>query len=196
MENRNPPAEKIVTLLNNYNRERQFAPCWAEDEVTALRPLGLNLSDFTFVTDSGRINAVAALWDQRVFKQTVVRDYVPSLARVRPVLNLATRFMGGTRLPSVGEVLRNAYVSHLAYDLNKPDLLLQLIANLCGVASQRGIELLTIGFAANDPRLALVRRNFRGREYHSRVYVVQWPDCGGAARELDQRVLAPEVALL
>jgi len=196
VENRNPTAEQIVTLLNNHNRERQLAPCWAEDEVTALRPLGLNLSDFAFVTDSGCVDAMAASWDQRVFKQTVVRDYTRSLGRARAVLNLAARFAGGTRLPAIGEVLRNVYVSHLAHDLDKPDLLIQLIAELRRVAAQRKTELLTLGFAANDPSLAVVRRNFRGREYHSRLYIVRWPDCGGGARELDQRVLAPEVALL
>jgi len=196
VENRNPPAEKIVTLLNNHNRERQFAPCWAADEVTARRPLGLNLSDFKFVTDSGRINAVAALWDQRVFRQTVVRDYAPFLTRARPVLNLAARFTGGTRLPAIGEVLRNGYVSHLAHDLSKPNMLLLLIAELRRVAAQRKVKLLTLGFAANDPKLAVVRRSFRAREYHSRLYVVRWADCGGAAPELDGRVLAPEVALL
>ena len=194
--NRNSPAEQIVTLLNNHNRERQFAPCWAEAEVTALRPLGLNLNDFTFVMDSGRIDAVAALWDQRVFKQTVVRDYTPALMRARPVLNFAARFTGRTRLPVIGEVLRNVYVSQLAFDLNKPDVLIQLIAQLRRVAAQRKVGLLTLGFAANDSMLAEVRRNFRGREYHSRLYVVRWANCGGAARELDQRVLAPEVAML
>jgi hypothetical protein len=196
VENRNPPAEQIITLLNNHNRERQFAPCWAEDEMTALRPLGLNPSDFTFVTDSGRIDAIAALWDQRLFKQTVVRDYAPTLLRARPALNLAARFTGGTRLPAIGEVLRNGYVSHLAHDLNKPELLLQLIAELRRVAARRKIELLTLGFAANDPKLAVLRRSFRAREYHSRLYVVRWADCGGAVREIDGRVLAPEVALL
>ena len=194
--NQNPPAEEIIAFLNNHNRESQFAPCWAEDVMTALRPLGLNLNDFTFVADSGRIDAAAALWDQRVFKQTVVRDYSPSLMRARPVLNLAARFTGGTRLPAIGDVLRNAYVSHLAINPNKPDRLIQLITELRGVAAQRGIELITLGFAGNDPKLAVVRRSFRAREYHSRLYVVRWPDCGGAAQELDQRVLAPEVALL
>lgn len=195
-ENRNPTAEQIIAQLNNHNRERQFAPCWTEDEVTALRSLGLHSNDFRSAVDSGGIDAVAALWDQRVFKQTVVRDYAPALLRARPILNLGARFTGGTRLPAIGDVLRNAYVSHLAINPNKPDLLPQLISELRRVATQRRIELLTLGFAANDPKLAVVRRSFRAREYHSRLYIVRWPDCGGAARELDQRVLAPEVALL
>jgi hypothetical protein len=56
--------------------------------------------------------------------------------------------------------------------------------------------LLTLGFASNDPRLASIRRHFRCREYVSRLYVVSWPGIGGTARELDDRPLAPEVALL
>jgi hypothetical protein len=192
----NLSAEQLIELLNNHNRERQFAPCWSEDELAALQPLGLQSDDFKSIGDSGRIDAVAALWDQRGFKQTVVRGYTPSLARARPVLNLATRLVGGAKLPAIGKVLNNAFVSHLASESHEPDILVQLISALRGSAAQRGIELLTLGFAANDPRMAVLRRNFRGREYHSRLYVVCWPGCGGAARELDGRTIAPEVALI
>ena len=87
----------------------------------------------------------------------------------------------------------NAFVSHLAA---AADELIGLIAELRRIATQRGIELLTLGFAANDPRLATLRSHVRCREYRSRLYVVRWPEIGGAARELDDRFLAPEVASL
>ena len=74
--------------------------------------------------------------------------------------------------------------------------MIHLISALRGAAAQRGIELLTLGFAANDPRMALIRRQFHGREYHSRLYAVRWPGCGGSAKDLDGRWAAPEVALL
>jgi hypothetical protein len=70
------------------------------------------------------------------------------------------------------------------------------VQELRGVAAQRGIEFLTIGFDANDPRLTTWRKHFRGREYRSRLYIVRWPGIGGAANELQARLLAPEVALL
>lgn len=194
--NQNPHPEQLLSLLDACNREHQLAPCWSPQELETFSTLGLKLNDFKLLADSGRIEAAAALWDQRVFKQTVVSDYALSLLRVRPVLNLAARFANGTRLPAIGEVLRNAYVSHLALNPNQPDLLLRLIAELRGDAARRGIELLTLGFAANDPKLAVMRRNFRCREYYSRLYIVRWSDCGGVARELDKRALAPEVALL
>jgi len=192
----NLSAEQLIKLLNNHNREQQFAPCWSEDDLAALQPLGLQLDDFKSIGDSGRVDAVAALWDQRGFKQTVVRGYTPWLARTRPVLNLATRLAGGTKLPAIGKLLSNAFASHVALGHHEPDTLIQLISALRACAAQRGVELLTLGFAANDPRMAVLRRNFRSREYHSRLYVVRWPGCGGAARDLDGRWIAPEVALL
>jgi hypothetical protein len=196
VEIKDSPAGRLVDLLNNHNREQQFAPFWSEDELAALQPLGLQPDDYRCIGDSRRIDAVAALWDQRAFKQTVIRGYTPSLMRARPVLNLVARLAGGTKLPAVGKIVSNAFVAQLALTQNNPDTMIQLISALLRGAAQRGIELLTLGFAANDPRMAVIRKSFRGREYHSRLYVVRWPGCGGSAQDLDGRWIAPEVALL
>lgn len=195
-ETKDLAAGQLVDLLNNHNREHQFALLWSEDELAALQPLGLQPDDYRCIGDSKRIDAIAALWDQRVFKQTVIRGYTPSLIRARPVLNLVARLAGGTKLPAVGKIVSNAFVAHLALTQNNPDKMIQLISALRGAAAQRGIELLTLGFAANDTRIAVIHKNFRGREYHSRLYVVRWPGCGGSAKDLDGRFIAPEVALL
>jgi hypothetical protein len=191
-----PPVGQFIALLNKHNCKQQFTPCWSEVELSALQQLGLQPDDFRFVREDGRIVAGAALWNQRMFKQTVVRGYTPSLTLTRPVLNLVARFTRGTKLPAVGETLANAFVSQLVVEPDKPDALVKLLTKLREIAAQRKIELLTLGFAANDTRLAVLRKNFRCREYHSRLYIVRWPECGGAARELDGRILAPEVALL
>jgi hypothetical protein len=188
-----PPMKQFIELLNNHNRQQQFAPCWSEDEFAALQSLGLRLDDFQFIRGAGRIVAGAALWDQRNFKQTVIREYAKPLARARPLLNLVARFTGGARLPAIGETLANAFVTQLTVD---PDRLTGLVNDLRGAAARRGIELITLGFAVSDPRLAVVQKNFRRREYRSRLYVVRWPGGGGAAAELDGRILAPEVAWL
>jgi len=71
-----------------------------------------------------------------------------------------------------------------------------LVAKLRIFATGRGIEFLTLGFAANNPRLAMLRSKFRCREYRSRIYLVRWQGLGGSASELDGRRLGPEVALL
>jgi hypothetical protein len=136
------------------------------------------------------------LWDQRAFRQAVIRGYSPWLAAARPVLNSIGRVIDGPRLPPAGDMVANAYVSHLAVAADDSKSLIALITELRRIAAQRGIELLTLGFAANDPRFATLRSRVRCREYRSRLYVVHWPEIGCAARELDDRFLAPEVALL
>lgn len=128
------------------------------------------------------------IWDQRPFRQTVICGYSPSLTLLRPLLNAF-----GARLPLVGDTLSNAFVAGVPPVNNSlPDWL----SGRLDEAQASRINFLTVGFAANDPRLGIVRRNFRAREYCSRLYIVRWPDCGGALRELDRRILAPEVALL
>ena len=76
------------------------------------------------------------------------------------------------------------------------EALVELVASLGRRAAGRGIEWLTLGLAAGDPRLAVVRRRFGGRAYRSRLYIVRWPGLGGSAQELDGRRPGPEVALL
>jgi hypothetical protein len=157
-----------------------------------LQQLGLDLSDFCSLPDG---ESSAAIWDQRNFKQAVIRGYGKGLAQFRPLFNLWARLANQPRLPAISSVLANAFVSHLALP-DSESALNELIAKLALVAKRRGIELLTLGFSVNDPKLHILRRNFRCREYRSRIYVVRWPDVGGAANELDGRVLAPEIALL
>jgi hypothetical protein len=187
---------ELLECLDKHGRDYQFAPRWSGVELSALQSLNLKADDFQVMRNSGRINACAALWDQRAFKQTVIRGYTPWLALARPAVNFAARIIGTPRLPAVGSTLAHAFVSHLAIAQGGMEALLELVTKLGALAAERGIEFLTLGFAANDPRLGMLCRKFRCREYRSRIYVVRWPGLGGPARELDGRCLGPEVALL
>jgi hypothetical protein len=174
-------APQLASALNKANQHFQLAPHWTAEQLTALRRLGL--------PDDDRFDG-AALWDQRNFKQTVVRGYAPWLALLRPVINLVARLTGKPGLPAAGQILSHAFVSHVT----STDFF--FLNHLRIIAAQQGIEWLTLGFASDDSRLKTVRQNFRCREYHSRLYLVRWPDLGGSTADLDNRILAPEVALL
>jgi hypothetical protein len=188
-------TEDLVSWLRGFNSHYQLAPHWTAEELAALQPPGLCAEHFCLVRENGRITACAALWDQRAFKQTVIRGYVPWLMRMRPLLNFVSGITENARLPAVEETLANAFVSQLAGAPEETEQLITIVNQLRS-AAQRQIELLTMGFAANDPRLATVRGRFRCREYRSRLYIVRWPGLGAAASALDNRCLAPEVALL
>ena len=196
LETDNLDFNELLECLDKHGRDYQFAPRWSVAELSALLSLNLKADDFQVMRDGGRINACAALWDQRAFKQTVIRGYTPRLALARPAVNFAARILGTPRLPAVGSTLAHAFVSHLAVEPENTDALIGLVSKLRMCAAGRRIEFLTLGFAANDPHLTLLRRKFNCREYRSRIYVVRWPGLGSSARELDGRCLGPEVALL
>jgi hypothetical protein len=196
LETDNLDFNELLECLDKHGRDYQFAARWSAKELSALQSLNLKADNFRIVRDGGRILACAALWDQRTFKQTVIRSYAPWLATARPVVNFAAGIIGTPRLPSVGSTLAHAFLSHFAVVPEKMDVLHELVVKLCALAAERGIEFLTLGFAANDPRLAIIRAHFKRREYRSRIYIVRWPNMGGAAHQLNDRVLQPELALL
>ncbi len=191
-----PSADDLLDFLDRHGRNYQFATSWSALEVAAFSKLGLQMKNFVCEREGGGISAVAAFWDQRAFRQTVIRDYDPWLKMARPAVNFAARILGTPGLPAVGTPLAHAFISPLAVDAEKPKVPVSLVAKLREVARETGIEFLTLGLAANDPRLSMFRRQFGGREYRSRIYVVRWPGLGGSAGELDGRCLGPEVALL
>lgn len=189
-------VDEFITHLNDPQQRHQFTLCSSAEELTALQPLGLREQDIRVVRRDGHVRAAAILWDQRAFKQTVIRGYAPWLATVRPLVNAVARLAGGPRLPRVGESVAHAFAAYLAGAPEDTEATLSVVAELSALAEARGLEYLTAGFAANDPRLAALRRACRGREYRSRIYLVHWPDAGQPARALDGRLIAPEAAWL
>ena len=183
------PIADIVELVNRDHRRYQFAPVWSAEE--------LNAGDFRVVRgEDDAPAACAALRDDRAIRQAVVRGYAQPLRAFRPLINLGAWVLGRPGLPRIGESVPHAFVSHLVADPLQPRIAEALILLLQGAARARRIDHLTIGFDARDPRLAHLRRTFRPREVVSRLYVVHWEDGEELAQTLDDRLLAPEVALL
>jgi hypothetical protein len=182
----------ISELLNRQNRQFQFAPVWTVEAIQACREL--HPADFHIARDcDGQLVGCAALWDQRAIRQMVVRGYAPALRRLRPLVNLTARILGTPPLPAVGQIIRQAFVSHVA--AANPEILPPLLRSLATAASRRGLEYLTVGFDSRDPRLQVVRRHFGAREYASRIYAVHWEEDASAQQPADG-IVSPEVALL
>jgi hypothetical protein len=186
---------ELAEFLNAGGPRFQLAAQWDESRLRSLEAHGLRQEDFKVIRAAGRIVAAAALWDQRAFRQIVVRGYSPLLAGARPLVNLAARVRGAPTLPAIGSILANAFLSPLATAPGHESALPALIDALAQDATRRGLSFLTLGFAANDPRLPLVRRHFSTRTYASRLYQVAWPD-EPARPALDARRIGPDLAFL
>lgn len=179
----------IADCLQRNHRRFQFASRWTIDSLADLP--GLRAEDFFVALRSGRVIGCLALWDQRSFKQAVVRGYDRSLARWRSLINLAAPVLGTARLPRAGETLSQAALSHVAVDDDDPAVFERLWYAAMRDARARGLEYVTAGFVDRHPFTTSLRR-FRRHEYTSLLYLVHW----GAAPSLDSRLPHLEVGLL
>jgi hypothetical protein len=178
-------AAEILACLERNNRRHQFAPRWGADDF----PMpGLGWDGFRLAVRGDRVIGCLALWDQRGFKQAVVRGYDARLGFWRPLLNLL-----GAGLPSVGTALPVAFASHVAVDGDRAEVFTDLLEAVLREAREHGCRWLAVGLAAPHPLVEVVRRRFKPRQYESLLYVVHEPE---AAIRLDSRLPHVEVALL
>jgi len=190
-------VEEIARCLARYGERFQFAPHWtAPDLLSAVRARGLSPGDFLLARRGSRVVGCAACWDQRAFKQVVVRGYCARLRLARPLWNLFAPVSGAPRLPPVGAAVAFAYLSHLAVDDDDPRVFEALVDTALGAAARRGLEHLTLGLAERNPLAATARAQFTSRLYRSRAYLVHWSEGEAAARAVDARPLHLEAAIL
>lgn len=187
----------IAAFLQAELARYQFAPCWSEDDLRSPeRRRDLTARDFRVYERGGRVEGVAALWDQGAFKQTIVRGYSGALALARPLANALAPLLGIPPLLAVGQPLRHAYVSHLATRGDDPDAALALIARILADARAADLGALTLALARRHPLLPPIRRAFRCLEYRSVLHLVHWDDGADAVAALSDRVPYLELATL
>jgi hypothetical protein len=192
---------EVAACLERNRRRYQAAPFFTAAEILSPeRSRGLAPKDFRLaVGEDGGLLGCLALWDQRGFRQAVVRGYAPRLARWRPWINRLSRLLGTPRLPEPGEALAHAYLSHVAVDEDDPEIFQALLEAAYAEAKTRGLAYVILGFAAGHPWLPWLERRFRPRRYESVLYAVDWGDGAEATTEieaLDGRLPHVEVALL
>lgn len=164
-------VDGIVACLDRNLRRGDLAPAWtAADLRDPVRCRGLSIPDFVVAERGGEIAAVAALWEQSAYKQTVVASYSGGLGRVRGLLNVAAPLVGLPRLPPPGGQLAHAYVSHLAGD--DPDLVLAVLSAAHARAVGRDYAYVMTGFAEDHPLRGVVSRRFGAIEYRAVLYTV------------------------
>jgi len=187
---------EIAALLAESHARFQLAPAWTAEELASGDACpGLRPEDFLLVDRGGKLAGCAALWDQRAFKQTVIRAYAGWIGRARPLMNAAAAILGRPGLPGIGAQLSHAYLSHFAARGDDPAVAGALLDAGLADARRRGIDFLSLGLADGHP-LARAARRRREREYPSRIYAVHWDDGAHAVEALDERPVHLEVATL
>lgn len=163
----------IVDCLQRNLRRHEFAPVWSADDLRCPeRTRDLEPSDFLVDQDGDSVRGCVAVWDQRRFKQVVVRGYRGALGTFRPLINLGLSLTGGPRLPVPGKPLALGFLSHTAVDDDDPDLLLSLVHAARSLAAEKGLSYLSMGLAKRHPLADTVRRATGARVLESLLYLV------------------------
>jgi hypothetical protein len=187
----------IADAIARHGPNYQFHPVWTEQVLRSKdRCRGLGAEDYLLCRDGEQLLGCLALWDQRSFKQTVIRGYSKRLARARPLLNVAAPLLSRPRLPSPGSRLESAFLSHVAVAPDDEQTLVALVGRACKEALARELDYVMIAFAERNPLADVIRRRFPCHKYVSMIYVVYWEDGATAANQLDDRIPHPEVAIL
>ncbi len=188
----------IPALVVFYNRQLaayQFAPFLTEDWLGNLsRAQGLQLSDFMILEDAGTMRGCLALWDQRAFKQSVIRGYRFPLNRLRPVYNLWATLTGRLCLPPVGTRLDAVFIAFMALDRRGEPFVIEALLHVLAVMREQGAAVGVLGISPLNPLRDRLHTYFSPTVYRTCIDTVSWP--GKAPPSLDQRPPQPEIALL
>ncbi len=167
--------DAVVAFLNEHGRRRQFFPVVRREDFISSAWQGLDTRNVMIARGGdGRIEGVAACWDQSAYKQTRVVRYHRSLAAARPLLNGLLRVAGFPALPDEGALLRASNLSLVCIRDDDPGVLAALLNSIH--AEYRGrYGWLMMGLHERDPLSRAVRR-WTSLRYASRLYAVYWDD--------------------
>jgi len=188
---------EIIACLQRNLARYQFAPCW--DENLLFKPEhtpGLSPEDFFIIRQGGQVKACVALWDQGAFKQSVIRGYSNRIRNFRWLVNLAARATGRPTLPPVNTKVKHAYASHLAVDADDPVFYEALLRGLYNEAVKRDYAYFMLGLCDDHLFLARTQTAYPHIDYISILYLVSWDPDSDPRQELDDRLPAPEIAIL
>lgn len=186
---------EIVACLRRNLARRQLAPAYEERDFGSPWLRGFRVEDFFLAVRGGRVAGAIGAWDQRGFKQTVIRGYAPRIALARPFYNLAAHALGWPRYPRTGECLRSFYASFVAVDGDDLQVFRALLRALYNAHAGGGHHYFVLGLHEDDP-LAPALADYALTPFAGRLFAVHFEDGADLWRTLDGRVPYVELAML
>ncbi|MDD4963652.1 MAG: hypothetical protein PHI11_07015 [Gallionella sp.] len=190
--------EDIPALSDFFNQQAQafqFAPRLDEAWLRSLDGThGLCLADFWLLKDGDVLHGCLAIWDQRRFKQTVVRSYRFPLNKLRVAYNLLAGIRGKLKLPAPNQQIEQVFLSFVALSESAQDNAVAVVKEGLRLAAQKGALVGTLGLSAQSPLNARLKAVLPHESYRTRIETVSWANAESLA--LYGRPVQPEVALL
>lgn len=187
-------AEERTAFLQAHAPRAQLTLSWDAARWTSLARHGVTPADVIFVRRNGRLVAATAIWDQRMFRQTIIDGYEGVLRAWRPAVNALQRVRRLPPLPAPGATLaQGALLGVTVPDVRDWPALWALLQRR---ARASALDWLVLTRDARDPQLSALERMTRARRYETTLYDVSWRDRPSWGDGWDGRTFAPEAGLL
>lgn len=186
--------QQMQQFHDRYAPLRQFYPRYEFSRVLEGHPYfhGLALQDYWLAFRGNELVGMAALWDQKSFKQTRVIAYPAGLSGLRHLWNLWARIFGGLHLPAAGGTMRYLMLHSVLVRDNDPAVLRALLAKMSAYAASRQAAI-SAGFFLDDPLRQAVQK-CRRQILRSRHYLIGYHN--DPRQQLDERPGYIELARL
>ncbi len=178
--------EDLPAIIEKLNEQKmQFQPAYTESDLLDGRLHNLRINDFRLLFREGKLAGVMAAWNQRPFRQTVVKKYSGMIGTFRPLINLFRK----PELPPTNEPLRFFYIAFPATDtIEDYRALLRSIYN----ESVEGPHThMIVGLHERDPR-SVAFQDYSRTHFAGRLFSVTFD----GPVEIDDRIPYVEAALL
>jgi hypothetical protein len=166
---------EIVTFLNRWQREKQFSPCYREEDFAGGRFSGLAPEDFLLALRHGRVVGTAAAWDQARMRQAHVERYSGMMRWLRPAYNTLARLTPLKPLPAPGARIPFVYLACLAAEDNDVAVFRHLMRAAHEQLRRGPWHYAIAGLHESDP-LAAVLSEFRAIPAAGRLFVAHFAD--------------------
>lgn len=187
----------VSALVKFYNQQAsyyQYSPVLTGDWLRGLNGQnGLHLHDFWVLKDGDLICACFALWDQRKFKQTVVRGYHFPLNIIRQPYNLFASLSGRVALPAIGEQINYIFIAFLALDETVKTECKVILSSALDLVKTRNADMAMLGLSTQNP-IVNELTPLPKQPYYTCIESVTWST--HSSFDLDDRAVQPEIAIL
>jgi hypothetical protein len=144
--------------------------------------------------ENGRIAACLAVWDQRNYKQIVIKKYGQPLAFLRPFWNIWANCARRQLLPAPGRHLEQVFLAFRAFAPSVADMEVFFIREALLTAKAMNADSALFGISSSSPGREKLKHALKPYIYETRIESVELR--GGVPSLPVPGIIHPEVSLL
>ncbi|MBU1105785.1 MAG: hypothetical protein KKB51_03870 [Candidatus Riflebacteria bacterium] len=169
----------LLALFDQAGRHNDGAPALTESDFNGSKSsvfAGLKITDMIGIFEAEELIGAIGIWNQQGYRQIVLSQLCRSLAGVRDLWQLGSRFWGQCPVPPTGEQVNYVLLDPWVIKPGREKELMPVLIE-AGIreAQQRGALFAALGIAEKNPAISAVKTVFF-MSYWSIIYQVFWPE--------------------